>query len=93
MSASLTSDTEYAAELAAAMSEIGAHWVPTSARFHGAPDLTMVPTGIYSDRQIFSVPGITHPHTPETCREVDTAGMWVLDDLVLVCTGCGLDCT
>ncbi|OUS97414.1 hypothetical protein [Rhodococcus sp. NCIMB 12038] len=86
-------DAEYAAEVAAAMDDIGAQWVPTVAGTHGAPDLMMFPTGIYPGRQILSIPGITHPFTPNTCRDVDAPGMWVLDGLILVCRGCGIDCT
>lgn len=92
-SATYDVDAEYAAQVAEAMKEIGAQWVPTPAGTHGAADLMLFPAGIYPGRQILSIPGITHPFTPDTCRDVDAPGMWVLDDLVLVCRGCGIDCT
>lgn len=86
-------DAEYTVQVVEAMNEIAAHWTPTDARSHGAPDLMMSPAVIYPGRKILSLPGITHPFTPETCRDIDAPGMWVLDDLVLVCRGCGIDCT
>lgn len=86
-------DAEYDTKLAAAMNESGAHWIPTDARFHGAPDLMMLQAGIYPGRQILSLPGVTYPWTPETCRDVDNPSKWVLNDLVLVCQGCGINGT
>lgn len=86
-------DAEYDTKLATAMDAIGARWIPTNARFHGALDLMMVRAGIYPGREILSLPDITYPWTPETCRDVDNPSMWVLDDLVLVCRGCGINGT
>lgn len=36
--------------------------------------------------------GKTFPHSPDTCPYDDYKGEWVTPSL-LVCTGCGLDCT
>ncbi|PZU04695.1 MAG: hypothetical protein DI630_00845 [Gordonia sp. (in: high G+C Gram-positive bacteria)] len=86
-------DAEYNTEVAAAMSEIGAQWIPTTDSCHGAPDLMVFQAGIYPGRQILSIPGITHPWTPQTCRAVDIRSIWVLDGLILICRGCGLNGT
>nr|ACO88860.1 hypothetical protein [Microbacterium sp. MA1] len=44
-------------------------------------------------RQTISLPGITHPQTPATCRAVDASSTWILDGLVQICPGCGLNTT
>lgn len=86
-------DAKYTDEVSAAMDKVGAHWTPPNTRFHGAPDLMMFPAGIYPGRQILQLPGVTHPFTPDTCRDVDAPGVWVLNGLVLLCSGCGIDCS
>ena len=64
----------------------GWSWRPTPA-YHGFSR-----GYVYPGRQILDVPGRTWPAgRPEDCTSTDP-GEWVCDD-VLVCTGCGLDCT
>ena len=48
--------------------------------------------GDIARRTVVSPPRVMWPHTPETCQTDDHAGVW-LDQTVMVCTGCGLDCT
>lgn len=45
---------------------------------------------IAGGRRVVQIPGIAFPLEPAKCS--DLAGTrWILDDLLLVCTGCGLD--
>ncbi|ADK68884.2 hypothetical protein KTR9_4803 (plasmid) [Gordonia sp. KTR9] len=67
--------------MASAMNEAGAHWVATADRYHGAPDLMIYQTRIAPWRQTISLPGITHPQTPATCRAVDVDSRWPRPDL------------
>ena len=63
------------------MNEAGAHWVATADRYHGAPDLMIYQTRIAPWRQTISLPGITHPQTPATCRAVDASSTWRVSPL------------
>lgn len=45
-------------------------------------------------RRVLELPLFSWPHLPEDCpssREYGT--QWLFGDTLLVCTGCGLDCT
>lgn len=46
---------------------------------------------ITEGRHILILPGRTWEHTPEHCTVPGTE--WVAGGLVLMCTGCGVDCT
>lgn len=48
----------------------------------------------YGDQWRKQIPG-AYPYTPETCRRAGGLfpGTWLFGGTVLVCTGCGLDCT
>ncbi len=43
-------------------------------------------------RKVITVTGRTWAHTPDTCLTDEYRGEWLNED-ILVCTGCGLDCT
>lgn len=79
---------EDAAELAEAMAAVGATWSPTDATHHGE-----FGESIYPGRQVLDLPGIVWPHTPDECTHADLPGRWVLDGQILICDGCGIDCT
>ena len=44
-------------------------------------------------REVVDAPEMNWPHTPETCPTDEVITRWIRADTVLVCTGCGLDCT
>jgi len=48
---------------------------------------------VWPGRAVLVLPNRTWKYQPESCRDDSGTGEWVLDGLVLVCRGCGLDCT
>jgi hypothetical protein len=49
---------------------------------------------VFPGRRILDLPCLIWPHTPEDCPGgEDYGGTWLFEDTVLVCSGCGLDCT
>ncbi|UKD50759.1 hypothetical protein L3Q65_00090 (plasmid) [Amycolatopsis sp. FU40] len=70
--------------------------LPAGARWGRAPShhgTTRATSYVYPGRHVLVLDGETWPHQPETCPDDTGSGEWRLDGLVLVCTGCGLDCT
>jgi hypothetical protein len=63
----------------------GASW-GSQPRHHGEIDY------VFPGRAVLVLPGREWLAEPEAC-EWDGPGEWVLDDKVLVCPCCGLDCT
>jgi hypothetical protein len=48
---------------------------------------------VFPGRRVIDVPGWTWPAArPEECQNNEWSGKW-FEDKVLLCTGCGLDCT
>lgn len=47
------------------------------------------------NRQVVFDAGVKYPFTPDTCEVADdnNAVAWIKDQTVLICNGCGLDCT
>lgn len=46
------------------------------------------------DRPVVKLPEGCWPYTPEYCEYAEfTQGHWDRDGMVLICAGCGLDCT
>ena len=73
-----------------AMAAAGARFGDVDIEIHGDPDKgesEFVAPG----RRIVNLPGRTWAHAPGDCPETGTE--WVCNDQLLVCTGCGLDCT
>lgn len=70
--------------------------LPAGARWGHAPShhgTNPADSYVYPGRRVLLLDGHTWPHQPETCTDTSHTGTWKLDGLVLVCTGCGLDCT
>ncbi|MGN2642328.1 hypothetical protein ACTD5D_40395 [Nocardia takedensis] len=44
-------------------------------------------------RRVMRIPGTEWQATPEKCTAGPFATTWHLNDTVLLCNGCGLDCT
>jgi hypothetical protein len=44
-------------------------------------------------RRIARLPDRQWPHDPEKCHGGHLDTTWILDGAVLICNGCGLDCT
>jgi hypothetical protein len=44
-------------------------------------------------RKVLDLHGRKFPHTPETCLTDLYSCKWTDDNMALMCTGCGLDCT
>jgi hypothetical protein len=64
----------------------GYMWVPTGSEWHDDQP-------IHPDRAVLHIPGRVWLNTPDECTDDSGDGEWVLDGAVLVCPGCGLDCT
>lgn len=62
----------------------GYKWVPTGAVWHRGHVF-------HPGRMVLHIPGRVWLDTPDECYAGGTE--WVLGGAVLVCTGCGLDCT
>lgn len=71
----------------------GASWRDAEVRYHGADEVDRA--GVWPGRRVLDIPGRDWPYpSPEECgRAGDLRGEWVLGYAVLVCPGCGLDCT
>jgi hypothetical protein len=68
----------------------GAQWGTQPARHGAGIDAAY----IYPGRAVLELEGRTWTYTPGTCpRNGDYTTEWVLDGTVLICCGCGLDCT
>jgi hypothetical protein len=60
-------------------------------RLHGVDEVDR--EQVYPGRAVLIGPGLDWPHVPEACEDTSGTGMWMLDDQVMVCRGCGLDST
>lgn len=80
------------AGLLADMQAIGASFRPGTHQFHhplhSGHSRPVVPW-----RRVISIPGITWLDEPETCLSWWATPQWLLDGQILICPGCGLDCT
>ena len=80
------------APLRADMQAIGAGFTPGAHQFHhplhSGHSRPVVPW-----RRVISIPGITWLDTPETCLSWWAQAVWLFDGQILICPGCGLDCT
>ena len=74
-----------------AMSAVGATFGDADVEIHGDPDKG---TGefVAPGRRVVNLPGRTWASIPGECT-ADSDTEWLVDGKVLVCTGCGLDCT
>jgi hypothetical protein len=48
---------------------------------------------VYPGRRVAVIPGRVWPSTPEVCEAGMLDTEWLAGGTLLVCTGCGLDCT
>lgn len=78
--------------LLADMHAIGAGFTPGTHQFHhplhSGHSRPVVPW-----RRVLTIPGITWLDSPETCLSWWAEPMWLLDNQIRICPGCGLDCT
>lgn len=74
------------------LSDYAASWRGEEVRYHYS-DLSDREL-VYPGRRVLELPGRTWPAArPEECADADSTGEWVVGGRVLVCRGCGLDCT
>ena len=94
-------DEQANAELETALRATGARFGTVEYAHHHAPDDLGLATaeqlanagGIAPGRRVLHLPGRTWAATPDTCTDFSEHGEWVLGGMLLVCPGCGLDCT
>lgn len=66
----------------------GGSWDPRMPEHHGSDHEYIAP-----GRRVAHLPGFSWPSTPENCTAGHLDTVWVLDEQLLLCTGCGLDGT
>lgn len=65
----------------------GLSWNPTSVEYHGPGRVSVAG----EDR--FALAGDWPAARPEDCTDESRRGTWYANGLILICPGCGLDCT
>lgn len=68
------------------LSTIGGHWDPREPAHHQGEFIA-------PGRLVAVLPQRSWPSTPEQCTAGNRDTEWILDDQVLLCTGCGIDAT
>lgn len=67
----------------------GLAWREAEVKYHGRNE--DMRTYVYPGRLV--VEGDWPAARPEECQDDSNRGTWILGDQILVCAGCGLDCT
>jgi hypothetical protein len=68
----------------------GLAWNPAPVRYHGRDEDNR--TGVGAESR-FALVGTWPAARPEECTDETNQGTWYANGLILICPGCGLDCT
>jgi hypothetical protein len=70
------------------LSRYGGSWGDRDVPYHGSPT-----NEVWPGRRVAHFTGRSWLNNPEQCTAAHGDTTWVADDQLLICNGCGLDCT